>query len=81
MIVKLRLFASAKELAGFSERDIPLTEAATTEDIWSYLIHQRDGFRAWRPSIRFAVNCEYVTGSVPLKDGDEVAVIPPVSGG
>ena len=81
MNVKVRLFASTKDLAGFSERNVSLPEAATTDDVWSYLEEQNNRFRAWRPSLRFAVNEEYVPGSTSLKEGDEVSVIPPVSGG
>ncbi len=81
MTVKLRLFASVRELAGFSEKALHLTEPATTEDVWSFLVGQHDGFRLWRPSIRFAVNAAYVNGPTELKEGDEVTIIPPVSGG
>jgi molybdopterin converting factor subunit 1 len=79
--ITLRLFASARVLAGFSEKALQFGDSATTEDIWDYLVGQCDEFRSWRPSVRFAVNARYVIGPTALQDGDEVAIIPPVSGG
>lgn len=81
MNVKIRLFASARDLGGFSVRTLALPANATMEHVWKYLFDIDSGFHAWRGSLRFAVNEEYVTGTVNLKDGDEVSVIPPVSGG
>lgn len=81
MNVKIRLFASARDLGGFSVRTLALPADATMEHVWRYLFEINSGFRAWRTSLRFAVNEEYITETVKLKDGDEVSVIPPVSGG
>lgn len=81
MTVRLRLFAAVREMAGFAEKELHVADHATTEDVWTYLVSQRGSFRSWRSSVRFAVNAAYVNGPTALKDGDEVTIIPPVSGG
>ena len=73
MQVKVRLFAGLKERAGWSQRDI---DAATVADVWAQLDigTEPDG-------LLYAVNREYAPKDTVLKDGDVVALIPPVSGG
>ena len=73
MGVTVRLFAGLRERAGWSRREI---EAATVADVWPALElgEEPDG-------LLYAVNKEYASRERPLADGDEVAVIPPVSGG
>jgi molybdopterin synthase sulfur carrier subunit len=81
MNVELKLFSVAKELAGFEERTIQLVEHARAGDVLPYLARVNPKFAEWERSFRLAVNLEYVNNNHPLEDGDEVAVIPPVSGG
>jgi molybdopterin synthase catalytic subunit len=71
--VTVRLFAGLRERAGWSRREI---EAATVADVWPALElgDEPDG-------LLYAVNKEYASRERPLADGDEVALIPPVSGG
>jgi molybdopterin synthase catalytic subunit/molybdopterin converting factor small subunit len=71
--VRVRLFAGLRERAGWSERAV---EAETLDDIWSAL-----GLGEEPPGLLYAVNQEYADRDRVLADGDEVAVIPPVSGG
>jgi MoaE-MoaD fusion protein len=71
--VTVRLFAGLRERAGWSTREI---EAATVADVWPAL-DLGDEPRG----LLYAVNQEYAERSAPLAEGDEVAVIPPVSGG
>ncbi|MDP9491045.1 MAG: molybdenum cofactor biosynthesis protein MoaE [Actinomycetota bacterium] len=73
MSVKVRVFAGLRERAGWSEREV---EAATVADVWDQL-----GLGEEPTSLLYAVNQEYADRSTPLSDGDEVALIPPVSGG
>jgi MoaE-MoaD fusion protein len=73
MTVTVRVFAGLRERAGWSEREV---EAATVADVWGQL-----GLGEEPPGLLYAVNQEYAERSAPLADGDEVAVIPPVSGG
>jgi molybdopterin synthase catalytic subunit len=71
--VRVRLFAGLRERAGWSQRDV---EAATVGDIWNALELGDEP-----PGLLYAVNKEYATADRALADGDEVALIPPVSGG
>jgi molybdopterin synthase catalytic subunit len=67
------LFAGLREQAGWSMRDV---EAATVADVWPAL-----GLGDEPEGLLYAVNREYAEPGRELKDGDEVALIPPVSGG
>ena len=73
MTVRIRLFAGLRERAGWAQREI---DAATVADVWPALELGDE------PSgLLYAVNKEYATRDHVLADGDEVALIPPVSGG
>ncbi|HKA26809.1 MAG TPA: molybdenum cofactor biosynthesis protein MoaE [Gaiellaceae bacterium] len=74
MAVKVRLFAGLRERAGYSERE--LNGVARVSDVWSAL-----GLGDEPEGLLYAVNREYAEGGRELADGDEVALIPPVSGG
>jgi MoaE-MoaD fusion protein len=79
--VRVRLFAIQRELAGAREVALDLPDGATVEDAWRALVAIHPGLAPGRPSVRFARNGAYADASTPLTDGDEVAMIPPVSGG
>jgi sulfur-carrier protein len=81
MKITLRLFSSARDLAGYGESTLQLPPGARTGDVLTSLEHGNPKFIEWRHAIRLAVNYEYVSDDHLLHDGDEVAVIPPVSGG
>ncbi len=70
----MKLFAGLRERAGWSERD--LDGVGVVGDVWSAL-----GLGDEPPGLLYAVNLEYAQKGRPLADGDEVALIPPVSGG
>ncbi|HZT14709.1 MAG TPA: molybdenum cofactor biosynthesis protein MoaE [Gaiellaceae bacterium] len=73
MTVRVKLFAGLRERAGWSEREV---DAATVADVWRALELGDEP-----PGLLYAVNRRYVERHAPLADGDEVALIPPVSGG
>jgi molybdopterin synthase catalytic subunit len=73
MHVTVKLFAGLRERAGWSEREV---EAGSVAEVWPQL-----GLGDEPAGLLYAVNQEYAERSTPLSDGDEVAVIPPVSGG
>ena len=80
MRVTVRLFASLRELA--DERALlDLDEGATAEDAWGALQRSHPGLSAHRPYVRAAVKGAYAPWDTRLADGDEVAFLPPVSGG
>jgi MoaE-MoaD fusion protein len=72
--VTVRLFAGLRERAGLSR--LELEDVARIEDVWPAL-----GLGDEPPGLLYAVNREYVEAGHELAEGDEVAVIPPVSGG
>ncbi len=73
MRVTVRLFAGLRERAGFAEREL---EAATVADVWPAL-----GLGDEPEGLLYAVNQRYAAREAALEEGDEVALIPPVSGG
>lgn len=78
--VRVRLFGIFRELAGEGEREASLPAGATAADLVAALRGSGGlDFLPERPAV--AVNREYVDLERPLSSGDEVALIPPVSGG
>ena len=76
----VRLFASYREAAGTGRIDLDLPAAATVRDAVD-VVARRHSLATSGRAVVIAKNREYVTGDEPLADGDEVALIPPVSGG
>ena len=75
----LRLFASAREAAGRARDDVP---GATVEAVLAEAVQRYgEGFAAVLAGCKVWVNGEPATPEQPVRDGDEVAVLPPVSGG
>ena len=81
MRVRVRLFAIQRELAATREVGLELAPGSTVEDAWAALVARHPVLAPGRRSVRFAVNGEYAGPETALVDGDEVAMIPPVSGG
>jgi MoaE-MoaD fusion protein len=79
MKIKVRLFAGARELVGAGAVQQSLPDGATVQDLADALYDAHAGLRDMR--LRFAVNATYGEASTVLRDGDEVACIPPVGGG
>lgn len=80
MNVRVVLFAKPRELVGKPNVDLALPVGATAADAWTQLSSRYDLGPLPR-SFRCAINSEYAVWEAALKDGDELAVIPPVSGG
>ncbi len=81
MIVHLRFFASLRERLRQSEAELTLPDGATIDDLWASLCAEYPQLARLGASISFAVNREYVDRNHRLSNTDEVALIPPVSGG
>ena len=79
--ITVRLFARLAHLAGAREMQLDIGDGLTAGDAYRLLV-QRDGALAgFEASLAYAVNQEYVDADTLLKAGDELALIPPVSGG
>ena len=74
--VAVKLFAALREQAGLRERELELADGARVDDVWPAL-----GLGDEPRGLVYAVNRAYADRDAPLADGDEVALIPPVSGG
>ncbi len=75
------MLGPARDFAGVDSCAIPLSDAATVFDLKRVLAERFDRLAGALSTVRFAVNDEFATDTTGLCDGDEVAVIPPVSGG
>jgi len=74
--IRIRLFASLRERAGWSERPWPIEPATTAAQVWDQLALGVD-----RSRVRIAVNQVFAAADQPLQPGDELAFLPPISGG
>jgi molybdopterin converting factor subunit 1 len=81
MRVTIRLFARLRDLAGAGElvRDVP--DRATVQTVWSALTREMPSLAEYERTMSVAVNAEYSRMAATVHDGDEVAFLPPVSGG
>ena len=78
MQLQLRYFASLRDAAGVDSELVKHDDDAAT--LYELLV-VRHGFRMPRDRVRLAVNGNFVSWSQPLRDGDEVVFLPPMSGG
>jgi molybdopterin converting factor subunit 1 len=81
MRIRVRLFAIQRELAGTREVPLELPDGASIEDAWAAVVERFPAIAPGRNYVRFARNAAYAPADSGLVDGDEVAFIPPVSGG
>ena len=81
MRVTVRLFARLRDIVGASElgRDVPAH--ASVKTVWDQLVTEFPDLGVYAASISAAVNADYARMDARLADGDEVAFLPPVSGG
>jgi molybdopterin synthase sulfur carrier subunit len=77
MTIKVRYFASLKETIGRSDDNLEFFDLATVSDVW----HRANPNKTLPENCLAAVNMDYVELSDPVKDFDEVAFFPPVTGG
>ena len=80
MRVRVLLFGVLKERIGGAERELELPEGARAAEVLGWLRGELDDAGLLR-SVAVAVNREYARVDVELREGDEVALLPPVSGG
>ena len=81
MKVRIRLFAQMRLAGGASTFEVDLPHGAVLREALETFYEVHPGLRAYRPSALAAVGWEYSAEDLPLKDGDEISLIPPVQGG
>ena len=81
MRVTVRLFARLRDIAGSGELVREAPAGATVSDVWRGLVAEFPQMARYESSMSSAVNADYARMSAAVADGDEVAFLPPVSGG
>jgi molybdopterin converting factor subunit 1 len=81
MIVEVLLFASLKDAAHADRISVSLSQDATVADLLHAVSDQHPALSRHLPHCRVAVNREYARNDEPVQEGDEIALLPPVSGG
>jgi len=80
--IRVLFFATARQAAGWAESVLPCDDSGlSVADFWDRLQTENPGLTPLRSSVRLARNHEYLTGDEWIHPGDEIALIPPVSGG
>jgi molybdopterin converting factor subunit 1 len=81
--VKIRLlyFAVVRERLRRDGELLELPEGTTVDELLDELERRHSGFAGLRAACKVAVNQDFASGEAELRDGDEVALIPPVAGG
>ena len=77
----VRLFARLKDLAGADAFEMQVPSGASVQQVWDALAAAHPAVAPYRPVSSCAVNEEYAAFATVLSEGDEVAFLPPVSGG
>jgi molybdopterin converting factor subunit 1 len=81
MRVTVKLFARLRDIAGASELTRDLAPGTTIGGVWKGLAGEFPEFAPYERSISSALNADYSKMDVVVREGDEVAFLPPVSGG
>ncbi|MFM2313890.1 MAG: hypothetical protein RLZZ04_3166 [Cyanobacteriota bacterium] len=79
--VKVKLFAVYQEVFGTPELNLAVLPETTVAQVLASLIEQQPKLARWREVTRFGVNLQFVESGTVLQEGDEMVLIPPVSGG
>lgn len=81
MRIKVKLFATFRDIVGKKEEDITLPEGTTVQQLLEGYIDRFPQMAKFREHIILSVNKDYGAPARVLKDGDEISFLPPVSGG
>ena len=81
MRVTVRLFAGLREIAGAGELVLDVQAPATIRSVWAELASRHPEVAPYAVSVSAARNLEYARMDTAVSDGDEIAFLPPVSGG
>ena len=81
MQVTVRFFATVRDVVGAGERKVRLPDGATLRALLDSIFSEHPALRGSEPTLLLAVNHEFADPATVLREGDEVAIMPPVSGG
>lgn len=81
MRVTVRLFARLRDIAGTAELARDISAGATIGSVWRQMVREFPDLARYERSISSAVNADYARMDHAVQDGDEIAFLPPVSGG
>jgi molybdopterin converting factor subunit 1 len=81
MRVTVRLFARLRDIAGAAEMPREVSNGATIATVWQDLTGEFPGLSVYERSMSSALNADYARMDAEVHDGDEIAFLPPVSGG
>jgi molybdopterin converting factor subunit 1 len=81
MRVTVRLFASLRDRAGEPQWDAEVPDGATVAEVWDAVVARHPDLAPYGRSTSCAVNADFARRQARVHDGDEVAFLPPVSGG
>jgi molybdopterin synthase sulfur carrier subunit len=79
--ITVKLFAAYQEAFGVSEMKLEVAPGTPVMTVRDRLISAHPQLEQWRELTRFGINLQFVSPETPLQNGDEVVLIPPVSGG
>jgi molybdopterin converting factor subunit 1 len=79
--VTVRLFARLRDITGAAELPRDVTPDATIGSVWRQLVHEFPELAGYERSISSAINADYARMDHAVHEGDEIAFLPPVSGG
>ena len=79
--MRVLFFAQVKDAVGVAELEMKISESLDTDSLWRKLMTTHPQLAMYRKTTRLACNGEYADAQTRFADADEVALIPPVSGG
>ena len=77
----MKLFARLRDIAGRADLDCDVPDRARVRDVWSAVVARHPGLAPYAQSISCAINADYARMDDEVAEGNEIAFLPPVSGG
>jgi MoaD family protein len=81
MKVRVQFYAQLRDLVGMRQLDVDLAEGVTVRDLLEQIYAQQPKLRAHDKSILIGAGVEFVDRNYKIRQGDEIAIMPPVQGG